>query len=105
MIFKHSVTLVPVTFGQSSIGAITQTYATGSTYSAFVQTRSESPGEINFTAGVRTGIVVYVLGECPAKPIDRLTYDGTTYEVRGAMPIRTPDGTHHVKITAVELDT
>ena len=91
--------------GQSTYGGINQYHAAnGTTYAAFVQTRNESRDIINQTGGVRTGIVAYISGTCPAKPLDRLIYDGKTYEITGAMPARTPTATHHTKLICLELD-
>lgn len=104
MIFRHVITLHPVSLTQSELGGITQAIGTGTTYSAFVQVRNESLAVINQAGTARTGATIYVLGDCPAKPLDRITYAGKTYEVTGAMPQRTPSTVHHTKIMAVELD-
>jgi hypothetical protein len=105
MIFRHIVTVYPVTLGESVLGGITQDHAAvGTTYRAFVQLRNESLDIINQTGGVRTGAVVYVLGSCIAKPLDRLVYAGKTYEITAAMPQRTPDTIQHTKLMVVELD-
>ena len=88
----------------SEIGGITQGFAAGTNYSAFVQVRSESLDIINQTGSARTMATIYVQGICPAKPLDRIVFDGTTYEVNAAMPQRLPSGVHHTKIMAVELD-
>lgn len=104
MIFRHVITLHPVSLTQSELGGITQAIGIGTTYSAFVQIRNESLSVINQTGTARTGATIYVRGDCPAKPLDRITYAGKTYEVTGAMPQRTPSEIHHTKIMAVELD-
>lgn len=104
MIFRHTITLFPVTLNQSEIGGITQAFGPTATYSAFVQVRSESLDIINQTGSARTMATIYVLGDCPAKPLDRITYAGKTYEVTGAIPQRSPTAIHHTKIMALELD-
>lgn len=104
MIFRHTITLYPVTLGQSEIGGINQAIGTGANYSAFVQVRSESLDVINQTGSARTMAVIYVRGNCPAKPLDRITYAGKTYEVTGAIPQRSPSEIDHTKIMALELD-
>lgn len=104
MIFRHTITLYPVTLGQSEIGGINQAIGTGTTYSAFVQVRSESIAVINQTGSARTMAVIYVRGECPAKPLDRITFSGKTYEVTGAISQRSPSEIDHTKIMAMELD-
>jgi hypothetical protein len=104
MIFRHVVTLYPVTITQSTIGGIGQTIGTGTNYTAFVQIRSESIDLINQTGTARTAATIYIQGNCPAKPLDRITYDGKTYEVVGAMPQRSPTTIDHTKIMAIELD-
>jgi hypothetical protein len=105
MIFRHTVTLYPVTISESSLGGMNQSFAAnGTTYASFVQVRNESLAIINESGGVRTGVVCYVLGDCPAKPLDRITYANKTYEVTGSMPQRSPDSIHHTKIMMIELD-
>lgn len=104
MIFRHTITLYPVTLNQSEIGGITPGFAAGMNYSAFVQVRSESLDIINQTGSARTMATIYVQGICPAKPLDRITFDGKTYEVTGAIPQRSPTSIHHTKIMTLELD-
>lgn len=105
MIAPHTITLYPIVLGQSELSGISKLVSpNGTNYQAFVQIRTESRDIINDTAGVRTMAVIYVNGSCPAKPLDRITFDGKTYEVNAAMPQRSPTGVHHTKIMAVELD-
>ena len=104
MIFRHVITLLPVTLNQSEIGGITQAFGPAESYSAFVQVKSESLDIINQTGSARTMATIYVLGDCPAKPLDRITFEGKTYEVTGAIPQRSPSAIHHTKIMALELD-
>jgi hypothetical protein len=105
VIFRHIVTLYPLTMSESSLGGIQKAYAaTGANFAAFVQHRTESRDIINDTAGARSMTVIYVQGNCPAKPLDRMTFDGKTYEVTGAVYARSPQLIHHTKIMTVELD-
>lgn len=104
MIFRHTITLYPVTLGQSAIGGLNQAFGAGTSYSAFVQIRNESLDVINQTGSARTMAVIYVRGSCPAKPLDRIGYAGKTYEVTGAIPQRSPSEINHTKIMAFELD-
>jgi hypothetical protein len=105
MIFRHVVTLYSTTQNESPLGGLTFDPGNeGVAYQAFVQVRSESLDVINQTGSAATMATIYVLGSCPAKPLDRITYDGKTWEVTGAIPQRTPTAVHHTKIMARELD-
>jgi hypothetical protein len=105
MIFPHSITLFSTTLEQSPNGGLKPNVGTnGTSYSAFVQVKSDMVDIINQTAGARTGATIYVRGDCPAKQLDRITFGTKTYEVMGAMPQRSPREIHHTKIMALELD-
>lgn len=105
MIFRHTITLYAAAITESEFGGLQSAFpATGTTFSAFVQHRTENRDIINDTAGSRATTVIYVLGTCPAKPLDRITFDGKTYEVEGATLARSPDAVHHTKVLCYELD-
>lgn len=104
MNLPHSITLLPKSAITSNISGFGYSYpATGTAYRAYVQHRSESLAQINNTGGFSSGITIYAEPACPATNLDRFTFDGATYEITGVMPQRTPRGTHHIKIMAVEL--
>jgi hypothetical protein len=105
MIFPHTVTLLPAVETQSPLGGLQYDYSgPGTSYSAFVQTRTETRAEVLNTAGSREATVIYVLGTCPAKELDRMLYAGKTYEVMGVIPARSLTDTHHTKIMTLQLD-
>ena len=105
MIFPHTVTLISAVKTESSLGGLGYTWpGPGVAYRAFVQTRSESRAEILNTGGSREMTVIYVMGECPAKQLDRIIYDGLTYEVTGVIPARSLSGVHHTKIMTQQLE-
>jgi hypothetical protein len=105
MIFPHIITLFPNVLGQSQFGGITQTISTnGQAYAAFFQNRIETMDVINQAAGNRTGATIYVRGDCPAKTMDRISYNGRTWEVMSVMPQRNLAEIHHTKIVVIELD-
>lgn len=105
MTFPHTITLRPVTLSQSEFGGITQDFqGDGTSYAAYFQARTDMLAIINQTGGARSGAVIYVRGECPAKQLDRIDFSGKTYEVMGAVIMRTPSRVHHTKVMVVELD-
>jgi hypothetical protein len=105
MIFPHTVTLLPAVETQSPLGGLQYDYpGPGTSYSAFVQTRTETRAEVLNTAGSREATVIYILGTCPAKELDRILYAGKTYEVMGVIPARSLTDTHHTKIMTLQLD-
>ena len=48
--------------------------------------------------------VIYVYGDCPAKPLDRITCGSTTFEITGVIPARSIMGVHHTKIMTQQLE-
>jgi hypothetical protein len=105
MIFPHTVTLLPAVETQSPLGGLQYDYpGPGTSYSAFVQTRTETRAEVLNTAGSREATVIYILGTCQAKELDRILYAGKTYEVMGVIPARSLTDTHHTKIMTLQLD-
>ncbi len=104
MILPHSIELLPKSAVTSNIAGFGYSYpATGDSYRAYVQNRSESLQVINNTGGVSTGVVVYADSACPAVTYDRFNFNGNQFEITGVMPQYTPRGNHHLRIMAVEL--
>jgi len=105
MIFPHTVTLIPSIKTESPLGGLGFAWpGPGTSYRAFVQTRSESRAEILSTAGASEMTVIYVYGDCLAKPLDRITFGSTTYEITGVIPARSIMGVHHTKIMTQQLE-
>lgn len=105
MMFPHTVTLLSRKRVQGDFGGIQFEFpGPGVPLAAFVQHRTEAPAEINQTGGVRTGVVIYVRGDAGAVPLDRVVYDGKTYEVVAALPQRNTTFIHHTKLQVIELD-
>jgi 3-deoxy-D-arabino-heptulosonate 7-phosphate (DAHP) synthase len=105
MIFPHIVNLISAVETQSALGGLKYTYTTsGTSYAAFVQTRTETRAEVLNTAGSREATVIYIRGSCPAKELDRVEYASKTYEVTGVVPARSMTDTHHTKLLTLQLD-
>jgi hypothetical protein len=105
MIFPHTVKLIRAMPTESDLGGLGYSWpGPGSSYAAFVQTRTESRAEILETAGAREMTVIYVQGVCPAKPLDRIVFEGVTYEITGSVPARSLAGVHHTKLMAQTLE-
>jgi len=105
MIFPHTVNLLSAVKTESPLGGLGYTWpGPPVAYRAFVQTRTETRADILSTAGSREMTVIYIQGQCPAKQLDRITFSGTTFEVTGIIPARSPVGTHHTKIMTQQLE-
>ena len=104
MTFPHTIEILAKSPATSALGGTSYGHAaTGQKYQAYIQHRTESLQMINETGGVMSNVVIYAEPACVVSNYDRITFDGKTFEVIGVMPMYTPSGLHHIKITAVEL--
>ena len=105
MIYPHTVTLLKATESSSSLGGTNKEYpATGTSYRAFVQPQRESLDVINETGGRNIVVNAYFEPATNAEAKDRFIFSDTTYEITGAVAQYSPTGTHHIKVTARNLD-
>lgn len=105
MILPHSITHLPATKATSATGGMKMTWATGSTYRAFCQWRSDTLDVINQAGVSNTGLVAYVEPTITPTAGDRIKFQGDLFEIFGVKKHYNARGMlHHVELRLSNID-